>query len=108
MINELTDQNFDIKISKSKNPIIIDFYAIWCDPCKIIDPIIEEIDKEYKDKITILKANVDNCPNSAQKFNIMSIPTIVFMNENKKVVYQNVGFHSKEALMKGVYEIIKS
>ena len=108
MVNELTDSNFDTEIEKIKTPVIIDFYAIWCSPCKMVAPIVEEIAEEYKDKLTVLKANVDSCPNSASKFNVMSIPTLVFMNEDKEVINQMTGFHGKEAIMKGVYEILKS
>jgi len=107
MIN-LTDDNFDLEIDKLNTPIVIDFYANWCGPCKTIAPIAEEIAEEYKDKLIVLKANVDSCPNSASKFNVMSIPTLVFMNEDKEVINQMTGFHGKEAIMKGVYEILKS
>ena len=107
MIN-LTDDNFDLEIDKLNTPIVIDFYANWCSPCKMVAPIVEEIAEEYKDKLTVLKANVDSCPNSASKFNVMSIPTLVFMNKDKEIINQMTGFRGKEAIMKRVYEILKS
>jgi len=108
MINNLIDSNFDTEIEKVDTPVIIDFYAIWCSPCKMIAPIIDEIAEEYKDKLRVFKANVDECPQSASKYNVMSIPTVVFLNKDKQIVNQMVGFSNKEALMRGVYEIIKS
>jgi thioredoxin 1 len=108
MIIELTDQNFDIEISKYKTPVILDFYAVWCSPCKAIAPFIDEIIEEHQNELAVLKINVEDCPQLSQKFNIASIPTIVFLNKDKEVVNQMVGFHNKEALMKGVYEILES
>jgi len=104
----ITDQNYSKEIDKCKTLIILDFYAPWCNPCKLITPIIEEISKIYENKLTIFKINVDNCPDMAQQYNIMSIPTIIFMDINKKIVNQLTGFHNKEEIMKGVYEITKN
>ena len=66
MIN-LTDDNFDLEVDKLDTPIVIDFYANWCGPCKAIAPIIEEISEQYKGKLTVLKANVDECSGIAQE-----------------------------------------
>ena len=107
-MNELTDQTFDIEINKSKFPIIIDFYTEWCGPCKLIAPMVEEIAQEYKDKIIVLKANADNCPNLIQKYNIMSVPTLLYLNKNKEVVDQISGFRNKDLFVKKIDEILKS
>ena len=107
-MNELTDQTFDIEINKSKFPIIIDFYTEWCGPCKMMTPMIEEIAKEYKDQLTILKVDIDKCPDLIKKYNIMSIPTLLYLDKNKKVIDQISGFHNKDLLIKKTNEIIKS
>lgn len=107
-MNELTDQTFNIEINKSEIPIIIDFYTEWCGPCKLISPMVEEIAKEYKDKVIVLKANADNCPNLIQKYNIMSVPTLLYLNKNKEVVDQISGFRNKDLFVKKIDEILKS
>jgi thioredoxin 1 len=108
MIKDLTDVNFDLEISQSKTPIIIDFYAVWCSPCSLIAPLIEEVAEEYEGKITVFKANVEDCPDATQKFNIASIPAIFFLDKNKEVANQIIGSTSKEVLIQKVNEIIKS
>ncbi len=107
-MNEITDQNFNTEINKINNTIIIDFYAEWCGPCKMMTPMIEEIAKEYKDQLTILKVDIDKCPDLIKKYNIMSIPTLLYLNEKKEVIDQISGFHNKDLLIKKTNEIIKN
>jgi len=79
-----SDENFD-DIVKSNSLVVVDFWAEWCGPCKIISPVIEALAKEYAGKTLFLKINVDECPNVASRFGIMSIPTIMIFKEGKNV-----------------------
>lgn len=105
-MNQITDENFN-KI-ESQIPILLDFYADWCGPCKMLEPIIEEIAKTYENKLIVYKANTENCTELLQKFNVMSIPTIIFLNKNKEILNQIVGFHNKDLLIKTIDEILKN
>jgi thioredoxin 1 len=95
----LTDQNFDAEVIKSDVPVLVDFWAPWCGPCKMQTPILEEVAKEYDGKkIKIGKLNVDEAPQSASKFQIMSIPSLIIF-KNGKPVEQMMGVQDKDTLM---------
>ncbi len=96
-------QTFEDKISKSKNPVLVDFFADWCTPCKIMAPILEEIANEYKNEVTVLKINIDENPDISQKYDIMSVPTIIMFKDGipKKT---SVGIAAKEKII----EMIKN
>ncbi len=101
-----TDQNFDNEVIKSPQPVLVDFWAPWCGPCKIQDPIIEEITRDYKNKpIKIGKLNVEENPQTASKFQIMSIPTLVIF-KNGKPIQQMIGVQDKNTLKKKLNQII--
>jgi len=74
---ELTDQNFEKTVQNSQKPVLVDFWALWCNPCSILSPILEKIEKEYKDKIILAKVNLDESPLTAQKFKVEQIPTVI-------------------------------
>jgi thioredoxin 1 len=79
-----SDESFD-EIIKSNSLVMVDFWAEWCGPCKMVAPVIQTLAKEYAGKVLFLKINVDKCPNTASKFGIMSIPTLMIFKEGKAV-----------------------
>ena len=81
----ITDSKFDDEIKNSKLPILVDFWAEWCGPCKQIGPILEEIAQVKKDNLKILKLNVDENPQTPQKFGVRGIPTLMFFKDGKLV-----------------------
>jgi len=97
MLVELTDDNFKNEVTENKEVILVDFWAPWCGPCLILSPVIEEIAKEYQDKIKIGKLNVDKSEKIASEYNIMSIPTLIIFKDGKPVD-QMVGITSKETI----------
>ena len=92
-----TDANFDKEVLKSKEPVLVDFWAEWCGPCKMLGPTIEELAKEYAGKVKIGKVNVDENPGVSSKFGIRSIPALL-MYKNGEVVQQMVGAQPKPAI----------
>ena len=82
---EVTDSNFNELVTQSEIPVLIDFWAAWCGPCKVMNPIIEELSSEYKDRVLIGKVNVDRNPGLSQFFQIKSIPTFVFIKNGRLV-----------------------
>jgi thioredoxin 1 len=95
---EFTDQNFEQEVENEKKLVLVDFFAPWCGPCKMMSPIIEELAQEYKNQnIKIGKVNVDNNQEIAEKYNIMGVPTMIFFKEGKNVE-QIVGFRGKDDL----------
>ncbi|MBK7427393.1 MAG: thioredoxin [Saprospiraceae bacterium] len=97
MAFEFTDANFQTEAIDTKNVAVIDFWAEWCGPCRMITPIIEELSKEYAGKAVIGKVNVDQNPEISMKYNIRSIPTILILKDGE-VVEKHVGTISKPAL----------
>ena len=92
---EFNEQNFDSDVLESKTPVLVDFWAVWCGPCKAIAPIIEEIANDYNGKIAVGKVDVDNNNQVAMKYGIRSIPTLLLFN-NGEVVDQVIGNVGKE------------
>jgi thioredoxin 1 len=96
---QLTDASFDQEVIKSQQPVLVDFWAPWCGPCRMLAPVIEEIASEYAGKIRVAKINTDDHPNAAARYKISAIPTMLFFKEGK-VVEQLVGVHSKTEIKK--------
>jgi len=106
MAIELTEQNFNEEISKEK-PVLVDFWAAWCAPCRAIAPILEEIEKEQNDKIKIAKLNVDEYPDIASRFKVFSIPTLIIF-KNGKELGRLVGAVPKPKLLQFINETLKN
>lgn len=94
----LTDDTFAVEIEKGL-PLIIDFSAAWCGPCRAVAPLISELAEEYNGRITVAKVDVDDCPQAALEFGVMSIPTIVFIKD-KQLVDKVIGAVPKSELVK--------
>lgn len=97
MAMQFTDQNFEQEVLKSDKPVLVDFWAAWCGPCQMMGPIIEELAGEMKEKHKIGKLNVDENRETAVKYGVMSIPTLIIFKDGK-VVKQLVGVQAKESL----------
>ena len=97
MAFQFTDNNFDEQALNSDIPVLVDFTATWCGPCKMLSPIIDELAKEYEGKIKIGKLDTDANRNTSSKYNIMSVPTLLFIKDGK-VVDTAVGVLPKAAL----------
>ena len=103
---DVNDENFESVVMNSDKPVLVDFWAEWCGPCKMLTPTIEALAEEYNDTSSIVKINVDDSPAIATKYGIRSIPSILLFN-NGDVVEQRVGAVSKDELASMLDKIIK-
>lgn len=101
----ITDQTFEAEVLKSDKLTLVDFWAEWCQPCKIVGPIVEEFGEEYKDKVKVVKMDVDENTDTPGKFNILSIPTLIFF-KNGNPEKTMVGVQSKDQLKKAADELL--
>ncbi|OQP59486.1 thiol reductase thioredoxin [Niastella vici] len=98
---EFTDANFQKKVLSADKLTLVDFWATWCGPCRAMGPVVEELAKDYSGKVNVGKLNVDQNPNICGKYNVTSIPTILFI-KNGKVVDRVVGVYPKSRLEKKI------
>jgi thioredoxin 1 len=105
-IVEFTDSNFEEEVLKSDKPCLVDFWAEWCGPCRMVGPIVEEIAKDYADKLKVGKLNVDQNGQTAAKYGIMSIPSLLIFDQGK-VVDQIVGAAPKKQFVERIDKIVK-
>ncbi|WP_428073991.1 thioredoxin [Candidatus Avelusimicrobium luingense] len=93
----INDSNFEEEVLKAQGPVMVDFWATWCGPCRMLAPVVEELAGEYAGKVKVCKLDTDQGPETSAKYRISSVPTILFF-KNGEVVAQAVGLQSKSAL----------
>jgi thioredoxin 1 len=101
----VTDQTFDTEVLQSSKPVVVDYWAEWCGPCRMVSPVLEEIANEHGDKIDVVKLNIDENPTISQRYQIMAIPTMSVF-KNGEVVKQIVGAKPKAALLRELADFI--
>jgi len=102
---KVTDADFESEVLKNEKPVIVDYWAEWCGPCRMIAPVLEEIASEYAEKIDVVKLNVDENPAIAQRYSILAIPTLNVFKDGE-VVKQIKGAKPKAALLRDLAEFI--
>ena len=100
-MQEVTEAEFNEVVLAADTPVIVDFWAEWCSPCRLVHPELEKIAGEYGDKLKVVKVNIDHAPTIAAKYGIMSIPTIALFRDGQ-VKSQVVGARPKEAIVEGL------
>jgi thioredoxin 1 len=100
----LTDANFQSEVLQSQQPVLVDFWAEWCGPCRMLGPVIEKIAAANAGRVVIGKMNVDENPNTPQQYGIQGIPTVIFFNKGE-VAKQMVGFQSQDKIQKAIDEL---
>ena len=101
----VTDDSFEMDVLQNEKPVIVDYWAEWCGPCRMVAPVLEEIAAEYGDKIEVVKLNIDENPTVSQRYGIMAIPTMNVFSGGQ-VVKQIVGAKPKSALLRELAEFI--
>ena len=100
----LTDANFQTEVLQSKQPVLVDFWAEWCGPCRMLGPVIEKIAVANAGRISVGKMNVDENPNTPQKYGIQGIPTVIFFKDGE-VAKQLVGYQAQDKIQKAIDEL---
>jgi thioredoxin 1 len=102
---EVNDSNFDQIVLQSKTPVMVDFWAVWCGPCRMVEPVVEELAGDYEGKLTVARLNVDENPRTASQYGIMSIPTLLIFKDGAPVS-NIVGFRPKAELKRSIDAVL--
>ena len=94
---EITDSSFDEVVTRNTKPVLVDFWAEWCAPCRMLSPVVDEVASSYEGKIVVGKVNIDEQPGLAQKFGVMSIPTLILF-KNGKIEKKSIGVVGKDKI----------
>ena len=105
MVIEINDKDFEQQVLKSSLPVVVDFWAPWCGPCRMIGPIVEKLSEEFKGKLKFCKVNVDENQQLAQKYKVMSIPTLIFF-KNGQLIDQSMGAVPEKTLRSKVQGLL--
>lgn len=97
MAMEIKTETFDSFVNQPDKTVLVDFWASWCGPCRMLSPVVDEVSREHADTLSVGKVNVDDCPDLARKFGVMSIPTLLLFKDGQ-LVDQQVGYMPKEKL----------
>jgi thioredoxin 1 len=103
---EINDANFELEVLQSAQPVLVDFWAEWCGPCKMLGPVLEQIAVEYAGRVKVAKVNVDDSPALAQRFQVQSIPTLLYFAKGE-VRNQTVGAVSKKVISNHLDALVK-
>ncbi|MEC4683787.1 MAG: thioredoxin [Nitrospirota bacterium] len=104
-VSEITTAQWDQQVLESKGIIMVDFWAPWCGPCRMVAPIVDELAEEYKGKVSFMKINTDDNPDIAVRYQVMGIPTLIFFQDGK-VVTKLVGAQSKKTFKEKIEELL--
>jgi len=102
-LEHLNDKNFEEKVLDAKNVVLVDFFATWCGPCKMLSPVLESVQEEVGDKAKVMKLDVDEDMNTARRFGVMSVPTMIIFKEGKEV-QRLVGLRQKSQIVQMLVE----
>jgi thioredoxin 1 len=98
---EVSDQDFEGKVLHSERPVLVDFWAEWCVPCHMVSPVVEDIAREFADSMTAAKMNVDDNPQTARRFSVMSIPTLIVFKGGEEMA-RVIGARGKDAILREI------